>query len=149
MSQRELQNTPPVLRPDRARGPCIVVVCTDAGEADAIGRPLSKLEHGCWVSYRRAEDLMGNAPRIPACLVILATEEAPLQLQRTLRWLRSRWARCPVVVVGDEGCGRYERVAREGAGSYLTRPVAPEQWAALLEHAANSRGAQRSRTPVR
>ena len=149
MSQRECQNTPPALRPDRARGPCIVCVCTDASEADAIGRQLSQLDHGCSVGYRRCEDLMGNPPRLEASLVVLATDEAPRALQRTLRWLRGRWPRCSVVVVGDEGCGPQERAAREGAASYLTRPVTPQQWAALLAHAETRRPALPRRTPVR
>ena len=127
----------------------MVTVCTDASEADAVGRQLSQLDHGCWVSYRRAEDMMGNPPRSGACLVVLATNEAPHALQRTLRWLRSRWPRCPVVVVGDQGCGPHERAAREGAAGYLTRPVAPEQWAALRAYAESPRGTLPSGTPAR
>jgi len=114
-----------------------------------IGQQLSQPDHGCWVGYRRCEDLMGNPPRLEASLVVLATDEAPRALQRTLRWLRGRWPRCSVVVVGDEGCGPQERAAREGAASYLTRPVTPQQWAALRVHAEASRPAPRRGTPVR
>jgi hypothetical protein len=39
-----------------------------------------------------------------------------------------------MMVVGDEGGGIEEMTARTGGAQYLTRPVQPEQWEALLMH---------------
>ena len=125
---------PPVLRPAGARV-CIVMACTDMSEADLIGQTLLELNMGCLVTYRRAEDLMYNAPAGRVALVILATRDEPAMMRRTLRWLRHRWPQSPVTVVGDEGCGDHEMVAREGGANYLARPVASQQWLGLLCHA--------------
>ena len=89
---------------------------------------------GCLVTYRRAEDLLHNAPAGRVALVILATDDAPSVISNTLKWLRRRWAHCPVTVVGDLGSGEHEMAARLGGANYLTRPVQPEQWLAVLAH---------------
>ncbi|MBS3735354.1 MAG: hypothetical protein KGY99_10600 [Phycisphaerae bacterium] len=101
-------------------------------EADQIGRALSEVNSGCLVTYRRAEDLMSNAPTGQVALVVLANDDAPVHLTRTLEWLRRRWPRCPLMVVGDEGGAAGERTARAGGAMYLARPIATEQWTALL-----------------
>jgi FixJ family two-component response regulator len=123
----------PVKRPV-ARGLCIVMVCTDHGEAEQVARLLSEVNSGCMVTYRRAEDLVHNAPTGRVALVVLANNSVAPALGRTLRWLRHRWPRCPVAVVGDTGCGDHEMAAREGGAFFLTRPVAPEEWSSLLDH---------------
>jgi hypothetical protein len=104
-------------------------------EADQIGRQLEQLDGGYLVTYRRAEDLVRNSPVGKVALVILATQDGPAVLGRTLKWLRRRWPKCPVTVVGDRGGGETELAARKEAACYLTRPVGPEQWRALLVHA--------------
>ncbi|MFB3891769.1 MAG: hypothetical protein ACE15C_07070 [Phycisphaerae bacterium] len=103
-------------------------------EADQVGRQLSELNTGCLVTYRRIEDLAQNAPAGKVALIVLATDDEPAVTGRTLKWLRHRWPRCPVTVVGDTGCGEHEMAAREGGACYLTRPVRCEEWAALLTH---------------
>jgi hypothetical protein len=110
------------------------MVCADTHEADQVGRQLSELNQGCLITYRRSEDLMYNAPTNKVALVVLAANETPAMIGRMLKWLRNRWPRCSVTVVGDEGCGEYEMTAREGGAFYLTRPVAQEQWSSLLSH---------------
>ena len=134
MSQRECNRQPTALRPVGGRV-CLVMVCANTSEADQIGRQLSELDMGCLVTYRRAEDMMFNAPRGKVALVILAGQDTPVRMRQTLQWLRSRWPGCPITVVGDDGCGTHERTARQGGAMYLTRPVAPQQWSALLCHA--------------
>ncbi len=131
MSTRERQV--PVYRPATGRL-CIVMVCTDISEADQVGRQLSEVNTGCLVTYRRMEDLMYSSPTGKVALVILATDDKPAVLSRMLKWLGRRWPSCPVTVVGDEGCGDYEMAARIGGANYLTRPVAPQQWSAVLSH---------------
>ena len=118
-----------------AHGLCIVMACTDMSEADAVGRQLLELNSGCLVTYRKAEDLIHNAPAAKVALVILATTDTAVVIGRTLQWLKRRWPRCPITVIGDNGGGRHEMVAREGAANFLTRPVGPEQWNAILAHA--------------
>lgn len=138
MSRDARVKTAPAVRPVR-RGLCIIVVCTDMSEADQMGRALSEVNSGCLVTYRRAEDLMSNAPAGEVALVILANESSPVRLDRTLRWLRRRWPRCPLAVVGDRGGGEREMAARSSGAMYLTRPVAAEEWSALLEPILPSR----------
>ena len=116
-------------------GMCILMACADVSEADQVSRQLLELNMGCLVTYRRAEDMMYNAPTGEVALVILATEDQPPMIRRTLRWLRNRWPGCPITVVGNEGCDGYEMAARGGGANYLVRPVAHEQWMALLSHA--------------
>ena len=77
---------------------------------------------------------MLNAPSGRVALVILATSDVPAVLARTLRWLRHRWPKCPVTVVGDVGSGEHEIAARQGGATYLTRPVSDQQWAAVLSN---------------
>lgn len=112
----------------------IVMICTDAGEADQVSRQLSELNKGSLVTYRGAEDLFANAPGGKVSLIILATKDQPAKIARILKWLRHRWPRCGLTVVGDVGCGEQEMAAREGGACYLTRPIPPEQWAAMLSH---------------
>lgn len=120
-------------------GLCIVMVCTDASEAENVSRQLLKVNRGVMVAYRRAEDMIHNAPAGKVALVILATEESATVLTRTLRWLKSHWPGSGVAVVGNVGCGEHEMTARQGGAAYLTRPVLPEQWYALVSHAVHSR----------
>jgi len=122
-----------------ARRLCIVMVCADdEREADQIARLLTEFDNGCLVIYRRAEDLWSNGPAGKVALVILASAHSPSGTRRTLKWLRERWPRCPVTIVGDSGCGDHEMAAREGGAIYLTRPVSHEQWQAVLNHAVGS-----------
>ena len=114
---------------------CIVMACADMREADLVGKQLLEVNSACLVTYRRAEDLMYNLPTGKVALFILATADTPAVVGRTLRWLRHRWPRCPVTVVGDAGGGAHEIAAREGGAYYLTRPVSPQQWTSLVTHA--------------
>lgn len=123
---------PPAIRPVET---CmIVMVCTDMSEADQVGKQLSELNKGCLVAYRKVEDLIANAPSGKVALIILATNDNAEVTARMLKWLRHQWPRCPLTVVGDGGCGEQEMAAREGGACYLARPIAPEQWAAMLSH---------------
>ncbi len=130
-----------VMRPVDRKA-CIVMVCASVSEADHVGKQLSELNMGCLVTYRRAEDLMYNAPTGKVVLVILATADSSPVMGRTLQWLRRRWPRCPVTVIGDEGGGEREITARSGGASYLARPVTAEQWSAMLGHALGEQPAQ-------
>ena len=114
---------------------CIVMACTDMQEADLVGRRLLELNSACLVTYRRAEDLMYNLPTGRVALFILATADTPAVIGRTLKWLRHRWPRSPITVVGDVGGGEQEIAARQGGAYYLTRPVSPQQWDGILAHA--------------
>jgi FixJ family two-component response regulator len=134
MGERDHHRRPTVLRPVGG-SVCIVMVCADMGEADQVGRQLLEQNNGCLVTYRRTQDMISSAPISKVALVILATQEDPPTLRRTLRWLQHRWPKCPMTVVGDEGCGEHEMAAREGGANFLARPVAPQQWTALLGHA--------------
>ena len=133
MTERD-QTEPRALRPG-AGAVCMVMACADLSEADHVGRQLLELNMGCLVTYRRAADLMYNAPAGKVALVVLATRDELPMIRRTLRWLRNRWPKCSVTVVGDEGCGEHEMVAREGGANYLVRPVSQPEWSAVLRHA--------------
>ena len=113
---------------------CIVMVCTDMSEADQVSQQLSELNTGYLVTYRRLQDLAYSVPAGKVALVILATNDAPALVGRTLNLMRHRWPRCPITVVGDSGGGLHEMTAREGGAYYLTRPVSPEHWVAVLSH---------------
>ena len=125
----------PAMRPVGARSVCVVMICSDAREADQVGRQLMELNNGCLVTYRKAEDFLFNAPRSRAALVILAAEGSTGIIRTTLGWLRRRWPGCPTMVIADEGGGEQEMAAREGGAMFLTRPVGDEQWAAMLSQA--------------
>lgn len=117
----------------RAKEACIVMVCADMCQADIVGRQLSEVNSAYLVTYRRVEDLVCNAPTGRVALVILDTRGNPTDLARTLKWIGHRWPRCPVTVVGATGGGEEELAARTGGAFFLTRPVAPQQWADLFE----------------
>lgn len=113
---------------------CVVMACTDVAEAEQVGQQLSAFDGGCLVTFRRAEDLMYNAPSRKVAMVVLATDDSLPVMSRMLERLRRRWPRCPVTVVGDEGGNEYELAARKGGAIYLTRPVEPQEWSAILAH---------------
>lgn len=119
---------------------CIVVACTDAAEAADISRHVSQVHTGTLVTYRRAGDILSNAPAGRVVLIILAADGDPTAIAKTLSWMRRRWPRCPVAVIGDVGGGAVEIAARTGGASYLTRPVSPEEWAALVQHVLSMHG---------
>jgi FixJ family two-component response regulator len=126
----------------------VVMACSDMQEADEVGRCLSDLKTGCLITYLKAEDLALNAPSGTVALVILATDDSSVVLGKTLDWLRHRWPRCPITVVGDVGCGEHEMAAREGGATFLTRPVSPGHWLAILSHAfSKAQQGQPSTTP--
>lgn len=130
----EREQEPSALRPTKG-SLCIVMACTDMTEAEQVGRLLSELNMGCLVTYSRTQDMVLNAPQSKVALFILATQDTPAVVGRTLKWLRHRWPRSPITVVGDAGCGQHEVAARQSGACFLTRPVAPEQWQAVLVHA--------------
>jgi hypothetical protein len=123
------------------------MTCADVSEADQVGQLLLQVHSGSLVTYSRSEDLMLNQPTGSVALIILANHESPAVLRRLLAWLRNRWPRCPVTVVGNTGCGETEMAAREGGACYLTRPVPEEHWAAVLSGALGlaTRNGSRSR----
>ena len=133
MTERVQSSKPAAMRPRGGRV-CVVMTCDDMSEADQVGRQLTQLNTGCLVTYRRGEDLLRNAPAGQVALAILATQDDPLKMRRILLWLRRRWPRCPVTVVGNTGCGDDEMAARESAANFLTRPVTAQQWSSLLRH---------------
>jgi len=130
-----------------AKNMCIVMVCTDINEAEQIGRLMVNFKSGCLVTYRRAEDFFYNAPSSKVVLIILATDESPEALRATLRWLRHRWPRSPVTVVGDSG-HEQEMAAREGGACYLTRPVETQQWSSILSHSLGEASGDEVRSPA-
>ena len=121
---------------------CVVMVCDDMSEADHVSRRLSELNTCCLVTYRRLQDFTSGVPAGKVALVILATNDESAVVGRTLHWLRNRWPRCPVAVVGDTGGGSAEMTARQGGACYLVRPVDPEHWSALLSHAIGGQARQ-------
>ncbi len=110
------------------------MACSDMSEADQVGRLMQELNTGCLVTYRRTQDVMSNAPAGKVALIILASEDSPAALGRMLKWLRHRWPDSPVTVIGNQGAGEHEMAARAGGAFYLTRPVATQDWTAILSH---------------
>ena len=119
---------------------CIVVACEDAAEAAQMGSQISKVHTGTLVTYRKTGDILLNAPAGRVALIILAADDDPIRLGKTLAWMRRRWHRCPLTVVGTQGNVEQETVARTGGATYLTRPVGPNEWASLVEHVLNMHG---------
>jgi FixJ family two-component response regulator len=111
------------------------MACDDMRAADAVGLTLSQQNTGTLAVYGRLEDLMASPPSGRVAVVILDTHEPPAAVRRALDWLRRRWHRCPITVVGDAGGGEQEMVARQGGATYLTRPVNEELWSSLISHA--------------
>jgi DNA-binding NtrC family response regulator len=116
------------------------MACEDAAEASRVGHQLSQVNTGCLITYRRAEDILLNSPLGKVAMIVLASGDDPEAIGRMLTWMRHRWPRCPVAVIGDSGGGEMEMAARKGGACYLTRPVAAEQWAAMVEHVLRVRG---------
>ena len=114
---------------------CIVVACEDAAEAAHVGSIISQVNTGTLVTYRQAQDVLLNRPAGKVVLIILATAESTEAIRETLAWLRRRWPHCPVTVIGDRGGGELEIAARAGGAAFLTRPVSPSEWAAMIHHA--------------
>ena len=114
---------------------CVVMACSDTDEARQVAELLEELNTGCLVTYSRVEDMLQNPPVGKVALFILATDESPAVVSRTLVWLRQHWPKCPLTVVGDDGCGLQELTARQAGASFVTRPVNSQQWMAILSHA--------------
>ena len=119
---------------------CPLSVCDEAAEAARLGSQISKVHSGTLVTYRKAEDILLNAPAGRVVLIILAADDDPARLGKTLSWMRRRWHRCPVTVVGTEGNVEQETAARMEGATYLTRPVGPEEWVSLVQHVLNMHG---------
>ena len=119
---------------------CIVVACENAAEAAQISHQVSQVHMGTLVTYRRAEDMLLSVPAGRVALIILAADNDPERIGKTLLWMRRRWPRCPITVIGDAGGNAVEMAARTNGAHYLTRPVGPEEWAALVEHTLRMHG---------
>ena len=117
-----------------------MVACEDAAEAARMGSLISQVHSGTLVTYRKAEDILLNAPAGRVALIILAADDDPARLGKTLSWLRRRWHRCPVTVVGTEGNVEQETAARMEGATYLTRPVRPKEWTSLVQHVLSMPG---------
>jgi len=130
------KNVPSVHR-DRL---CIVMTCDDAGEAAEVGRLISQLNMVSLVTYRKSQDVLMNYPAGRVALIILANAEDPEAMGTTLAWMRHRWPHCPITVIGDRGAGELEMVARTGGASFMTRPVRPAEWSALIHHVLKKEG---------
>ena len=128
------------------RSAFVVMVCKDPDEVDRVSRLMREMGSCSLVTYRRVCDLALNAPRSGASLVILADDSPEPTVEHSLRWLR-RW--CPAATVAVVGAGgpELEIVARAGGASYFARPVAEDQWRALLEHALQTAGRFRTSLP--
>ena len=113
---------------------CIVMVCEDVAEATQVGQLVSQVNNGSLVTYRKAEDVLLNYPAGRVVLIILAASQDPTMTGRTLAWMRHRWPHSPITVIGDTGGGELEIVARSGGANFITRPVRPEEWAAMVNH---------------
>lgn len=114
---------------------CVVVVNAHLEESDLLGRLLMQLQvnTGRVVTYERLADLLHNPPPTGSGgLIVVATKDAPALVMQALLWLRDRYGRCMMLVIGDEGCGELELAARAGGANYMTRPVDREQWLVLL-----------------
>lgn len=132
MDTREHEVT--AARPSSSSTPYVVMACEDMGEAEIVGRKLLQMNIGILVTYRRLADLVDNAPAGKVALIILATNDRPSVLKPVLDWLRNRWPRCPITVIGDVGSGEMEMAVRQGGASYMIRPLSDDEWAALLAH---------------
>ncbi|MHC4717631.1 MAG: hypothetical protein ACYS5V_11725 [Planctomycetota bacterium] len=122
------------LRAVRRERLCIVMTCQDSAEARQVQTLVSQVNNGVLVTYRKPQDLLLNYPAGRVVLIILATAEEPADMGRTLAWMRHRWPHCPVTVIGDEGGGEVEVVARAGGAVFLTRPVDPTTWESMVHH---------------
>jgi DNA-binding response OmpR family regulator len=118
---------------------CVLMACGDAAEAAQVGQQVLKVNKGSLVTYRRAEDVLLGSPAGRVVLIILASGEDPRIVGRNLAWMRRRWPQCPIAVIGEKGGDATEMAARIGGASYLTRPVRPEEWAALVEHVLSTK----------
>ncbi|KPK85596.1 MAG: hypothetical protein AMJ81_03305 [Phycisphaerae bacterium SM23_33] len=113
---------------------CVLMACEDVAEAAQVGEQVLKVNKGSLVTYRKAEDVLLNSPAGRVVLIILAAGDDPETLGRNLAWMRHRWPRCPIAVIGEKGGGATEMAARIGGASYFARPVRPEEWAAMVTH---------------
>ena len=116
------------------------MACENLSEAVRVGQAISKLHTATLVTYHKTQDVLTNYPAGRVALIILASTEDPQLVGKTLSWMRRRWPQCPFTVIGDEGGGPLEIAARAGGATYLTRPVSPDQWAAIVHHALKVEG---------
>ncbi|HUS48258.1 MAG TPA: hypothetical protein VM098_09065 [Phycisphaerae bacterium] len=135
----------------------VVMICDDPADAEGAGRSFLNVNRCVLVRYQRPECMMRSMPAGPVAAAIVDLRDPPAVIGRTVEWLRRRWPRCPIAVVGDVGGGELEMAARCGGASYLTRPVTDEQWSGLLprvladrrsisEQRQNEGGAEAART---
>jgi FixJ family two-component response regulator len=127
----------------------VVLAGDDPAGTEAVGRRLLQLNTGALVVYGRLKDVLANPPAGQVAAVIVDTHEPPAAIRGALEWLRHRWSRCPITVIGDAGGGDQEMAARQGGACFLTRPVTEEQWSSLLSHALSPHGVRGTReTPA-
>ncbi len=131
---RDVGGRSSAMRPGRSEK-CIVMACDDCDEADQIDQEISKVNNGRLRTYYGLFDLMENPPQERIVAAILATRADPETIGQTLQWMRHRWPRCPMTVVGDVGGQEHELAARENGANFLTRPVTSSQWRAIVDHA--------------
>jgi hypothetical protein len=112
----------------------VAMVCADMSEADLVGLQLLKLKNGHLAAYRRMVDLAMNPPVGNVAITILSINDGPAAIRRSLGWLRHRWPRCSLVVVGKSGAGLHELTARQSGACYFTRPIEPGLLAAMLRN---------------
>ncbi len=123
-----------ILSTRHSLGLCIVVACDDPAEAAQIGQQISQVHTGTLVTYRRPEDILLNPPAGRLVWIVLAAGKDPATIGKTVAWMRRRWPRCPLTVIGEAGSRAMEVAARSGGATYLTRPVSAEAWAGLVRH---------------
>jgi hypothetical protein len=127
------------------------MVCGDQEETGRIEEEFSKVESGCLQVYTKIVDLMNNLPTGRVVSVIVATTDGPSIMGQALSWIRHRWPRCSITVIGDVGCNGLEMAARRNSANFLTRPVTTEEWTAILTQHSRQRQTlgRRERPPVR
>ena len=112
----------------------IVMICKSDAEIKQVSELLLQVNRATLIAYYRLEDLVLNRPNGEVALFILADGDELETLNKMLEWLRYRWPRSRLAVVGNQGGGEVEITARKGGAYFLTRPVSRWEWEALLHH---------------
>ena len=112
----------------------IVMICKSDAEIKQVSELLLQVNRATLIAYYRLEDLVLNRPNGEVALFILADGDELETLNKMLEWLRYRWPRSRLAVVGNQGGGEVEITARKGGAYFLTRPVSRWEWEALLDH---------------
>jgi hypothetical protein len=111
-------------------------------EVDGIGRCLTRVDAGRVFAFQQSKDVQANIPAGDVDLVVLTASRSLDAVERMLRWIRHRWPKSLILVLGEDGSDLLERKARQNGALFMPRPISDKLWKSVLDGAIQLRRAK-------